>query len=235
MAGHSWANRQLISIKGGVFTPLYGSYKKPTQVRSFLMDENPVTNQEFLEFVKSHPEWQKSKAKKIFIDQTYLGHWSSELELGPKAIRDGPVVNISWFAAKAFCDSEQKRLPTVNEWEFVASRKIPGHDIRKIILDWYAIPTPEVLPPISKGLRNSSGVSNMHGLIWEWTLDFNSTMVTGESRADASLDKTLFCGSGSSGAADKMDYAAFMRFGFRTSLKANYTIGNLGFRCARDQ
>ncbi len=230
----SFADRASIVIKGGTFTPLYGTYKKPVPIKSFHIDQYPVTNLEFLQFTQKRPEWKKGQAKTIFVDKTYLAHWQSENVIGPKAHEDGPVVNISWYAANAFCESEGKRLPTVNEWEFVASRKIPGHDVRKIILDWYSIPTPEILPSIKVGLTNSSGVSSMHGLIWEWTLDFNSTMVTGESRADASLDKTLFCGSGSSGAADKLDYAAFMRFGFRTSLKANYTIGNLGFRCAKD-
>ena len=30
------------------------------------------------------------------------------------------------------------------------------------------------------------------------------------------------------------DYAAFMRYGFRSSLKAPYTLANLGFRGAKD-
>lgn len=229
----AWGERSLIAVKGGVFTPLYGSAKKPVKVAPFQMDQYPVTNVEYLEFVQKHPEWQRSQAKPLFIDKTYLSHWKGDLELGERAHAEAPVVEISWFAAKAFCDSEGKRLPTVNEWEYVASRKIPGHDIRKVILDWYSIPTPEILPSVKVGLKNSSGVSSMHGLIWEWTLDFNSTMVTGESRADGSLDKTLFCGSGSTGAADKADYAAFLRFGFRSSLKASYTVANLGFRCAK--
>jgi len=222
-----------INIKAGTFTPLYGTYKKPVEVKSFFIDENPVTNQEFLDFIKLNSDWMKTKAKKIFIDTTYLNHWKGDLELGLNAPPDSPVVNVSWYAAKAYCSFYEKRLPTVNEWEYVASRSIPGHDIKKVILDWYSIPTPNVLPSIKVGLKNSTGVSSMHGLIWEWTIDFNSTMVTGESRADGSLDKTLFCGSGSSNASDKTDYAAFMRFGFRSSLKANYTIANLGFRCAK--
>ncbi len=227
-------NRKIVTVEGGSFTPLYGTLKQPITIDKFQIDENPVTNEDFLEFVKKYPEWKKSSAKKIFVDKTYLDHWLKDTELGSKSLPDSPVVNVSWYAAKSFCDAEGKRLPTVNEWEFVASQKIKGHDVRKIILDWYSIPTPEILPSVKSGYKNTSGVSNMHGLIWEWTQDFNSTMVTGESRADGSLDKTLFCGSGSSNAADKLDYAAFMRFGFRSSLKANYTIANLGFRCVKE-
>ena len=35
-------------------------------------------------------------------------------------------------------------------------------------------------------------------------------------------------------ATDFADYAAFMRYAYRSSLQARYTTGNLGFRCARD-
>ena len=225
----------VLKIKGGTFTPLYGSSKKKVRIPAFNIDEWPVTNAQFLEFTNKYPQWQKSSVKSIFADSTYLQHWKSDTELGPKALPEGPVVFVSWYAAIHFCEVRGMRLPTVNEWEYVASRPIPGEDIRKVILDWYSIPTPEVLPSVKVGLKNSSGATSMHGLIWEWTGDFNSTMVTGESRADGSLDKTLFCGSGSSGAADSSDYAAFLRFGMRSSLKAHYTIGNLGFRCAKNK
>lgn len=228
------AERSLITIKGGSFTPLYGSAKKKIKVKEIKIDQWPVTNQEYLNFVKENPSWKKSTVKKIFADSAYLQHWKNDLELGSRALPDGPVVSVSWFAAKAFCESEGKRLPTVNEWEYVASQPVAGVDIKELILNWYSRPTPDIMPSITSGIRNSSGVSSLHGLIWEWTLDFNSAMVTGESRADSSLDKTFYCGAGSEGAADKSDYAAFMRFAFRSSLKGNYTVSNLGFRCVKD-
>ena len=74
----------------------------------------------------------------------------------------------------------------------------------------------------------------MHGLVWEWVDDYNTALVTGESRGDSGLDRNLFCGSESVGSSDPKDYAAFMRFAFRSSLEAKYTVRNLGFRCATD-
>ena len=223
-----------VNVPGGVFTPLYGSAKKPVSVYSIAMDVTPVTNAEFLAFVNLHPAWQKSIVKPIFAEANYLHYWQSATELGPNILPDGPVVNVSWFAAKAYCAAKGMRLPTVNEWEYVASRPIPGADVRKLILDWYSVPTPDVLPSVNSGFKNASGLISLHGLIWEWTQDFNSAMVTGESRADGALDKSLFCGAGATTAADSTDYAAFLRFGFRSSLKASYTVNNLGFRCVNE-
>lgn len=227
------ATAEQVPIAGGVFTPLYGSAQKPVKVKAFRIDVAPVTNAEFLDFVTANPAWRREAVSPLFAEAEYLHHWQSPTELGPEAIPDGPVVNVSWFAAKAYCGAKGMRLPTVNEWEYVASRPIPGADVRQVILDWYSVPTPDVLPSVRSGYKNANGVVSLHGLIWEWTLDFNSAMVTGESRADGSLDKSLFCGAGSANAADKSDYAAFLRFGFRSSLKAKYTVRNLGFRCVK--
>ena len=59
-------------------------------------------------------------------------------------------------------------------------------------------------------------------------------MITGESREDSGLNRGLFCGAGAVGSADVADYAAFMRFAFRGSLRGSYCVRNLGFRCASD-
>jgi formylglycine-generating enzyme required for sulfatase activity len=108
-------------------------------------------------------------------------------------------------------------------------------DIKNLILEWYGRGAEWPLPHVKKNSSNKLGIYDQHGLIWEWVEDFNTSLVTGESRADGGLDKNLFCGAGASGAADPTDYAAFMRFAFRSSLQARYTVQNLGFRCARSK
>lgn len=74
---------------------------------------------------------------------------------------------------------------------------------------------------------------DLHGLIWEWVEDFNTIFVTGESREDSSFNKNMSCGAGAMSGADKENYAAFMRFAFRSSLKGKSSAWNLGFRCVR--
>jgi protein SCO1/2 len=73
-------------------------------------------------------------------------------------------------------------------------------------------------------------VQGIPGPLQEWLEDFNSALATGESRADNAVDRSLFCGSGTTGASDLLDYPAFLRHAFRSSLDARYSLSNLGFR-----
>lgn len=230
----------MVTIKKGKFVPLYGSIdKKPLEVAAFEMDVYPVTNAQFVVFLKKYPTYSRSKIKGIFADKSYLSQWESDFNYGKNNLGNAPVTNVSWFAAKKYCECQGKRLPTMDEWEYVAMADEKRTDARsqenytKYILSWYEKPK-AYANPIGQTFRNYWGVYDMHGLVWEWTSDFNSIFLSGESRKDKDTDKNLFCGSGSINASDLMNYAAFMRYAFRGSLKARYTTINLGFRCARD-
>ena len=39
--------------------------------------------------------------------------------------------DLSWFAAKKYCECEGKRLPTTDEWEYVAQADAQSIDARK--------------------------------------------------------------------------------------------------------
>ncbi|MFV8249787.1 formylglycine-generating enzyme family protein [Bdellovibrio bacteriovorus] len=223
-----------VAVPGGEFKmPARLNQKKQT-VAAFQMDPHPVTNADYLEFVKANPQWRKSQVKKIFADASYLDYWKNDLHWEDKVFGQSPVVRVSWFAAREYCAWKGLRLPLTNEWEYVALSPFKNDaDIKALILEWYGRGAEWPLPMVQKGSANRLGVYDMHGLIWEWVEDFNTALVTGESRADGGLDKNLFCGAGASGAADPADYAAFMRFAFRSSLQARYTVQNLGFRCAK--
>ena len=42
------------------------------------MDVYPVTNKEYLKFVKENPKWKRSKVISLFADKTYLINWASD-------------------------------------------------------------------------------------------------------------------------------------------------------------
>lgn len=230
---------KMVSIKGGEYIPLYGRDSLKVSIGDFLMDVYPVTNKEYLDFVKKYPKWQKSKAIKLFVDGSYLREWKSDTILNPNQKLHSPITNISWFAAKGYCESQNKRLPTVDEWEYVAMANEKMPDARTLttyneyILSWYEKPKTSTLT-IGSTFKNYWKVYDLHGLVWEWTSDFNSVLVSGESRKDVDNDSNLFCGSAAIGATDLMNYAAFMRYAIRGSLKAKYTMKNLGFRCVKN-
>lgn len=229
----------MVLVPAGSYVPLFEPGGTQT-VASFWLDERPVTNGEFLEFVREHPVWRRSRVSRALADRAYLVHWDGDLEPGVRAPQDAPVTAVSWFAARAYAKARGKRLPTQAEWERAAAADATGDggyadpDFLARILRWYGAPVRLPLPPVRSTEGNVFGVWDLHGLVWEWVGDFNTALVTGESRADRALERDLFCGSGAAGAADFRDYAAFMRYAFRSSLKASYTVQNLGFRCARD-
>lgn len=231
----------LVRIPAGAYAPLLRTKDEPERIAvpAFLLDARPVTNAEFLAFVRANPQWRRSRVSPLFADTGYLSDWAGDLELGPKAPPAAPVVRVSWFAARAFAKAHHKRLPTTAEWERAAAAGFATADgasepgFSAAVLGWLARPTPEVLPPVASDRANFFGVHDLHGLVWEWVDDFSTAMTTGESRADTGLERNLFCGAGAASARDLTDYPAFMRAGLRSSLRAHYTVPNVGFRCAR--
>lgn len=225
-------------IEKGNYIPLYGRDSAKVEIDRFAIDVYPVTNADFQAFVKEYPEWQKSNVKALFADGNYLRHWKNDLQLKEGELPKAPITNVSYFAAKKYCECQGKRLPTLDEWEYVAMADKTTADARvkdtynKFILSWYEKPG-TFNQEIGSTFKNYWGVYDMHGLVWEWTLDFNSVLISGESRRDMDEDNNLFCGSAAIGSSDLMNYAAFMRYAFRGSIKANYAVRNLGFRCAK--
>jgi formylglycine-generating enzyme len=232
---------RMATVPGGNYTPLFRGARdaKEIAVRKFQLDEHPVTNSDFLAFVRANPKWRRSQVKGLFADERYLAHWAGDLDPGETAAAR-PVTHVSWFAAKAFAAWRGCRLPTTAEWEFAAGAGFTNADgtkdaeFKQAVTRWYSTPAPATLPAAGSGRANIHGIRDLHGLVWEWTSDFNSAIVTGDARGDTGLERQLFCGAGSLGAKDTGNFPAFMRFGLRSSLKASYTVHNLGFRCAKD-
>ena len=87
-----------------------GGTDKMTHVAAFTMDRTPVTNGEFLNFVRHHPEWQRNRVPKLFADPDYLSHWQAPDRLGGQIGAQQPVTRVSWFAARAYCEAAGRRL-----------------------------------------------------------------------------------------------------------------------------
>ncbi len=193
------------------------------------LDPYPVTIRQFQAFLRDHSEWRRSEVKRIWADERYLLDWTDDLTPPAGANPAAPVTQVSWFAAQAYCEIQGKTLPTVAEWETAAKADETRRDatgdpaFTARILTAYGRPATH-RNAVGGGFRTVDGLYDLHGLVWEWTLDFNSVApIEADGR---------FCGAGAGG-SDPSDYARFLRDALRGSLKPNHSVTSVGFRCAK--
>jgi formylglycine-generating enzyme required for sulfatase activity len=227
-----------VALPGGTFRSVLPQGASPdraaaVEIKSFRLRDRPVTRGEFEVFVRTHPEWQRGRVPEVFADARYLISAAATNKDSDQA-----VTEVSWFAAKAFCESEGARLPTWLEWEYAAAADESRSDARadprwrRSILSWYERPTTASSPAVG-GAANYYGVRDLHGLIWEWVDDFNALFIAGDSRIQGDPDLLKFCGSGALSVLDRDSYAVLMRIALLSSLGAADTTSSLGFRCAK--
>ena len=232
-----------VSISSGSFVPLYGvsETEQTVFVDAFEIDAMPDTNREFLLFIKDNSTWRPTAVPGVLAEGKFLKHWNLyEGEVAPvQSELEMPVVNVSWFAASDYCRWRGGRLPTLFEWEYVASASDKKRDASRDpefvqeLLAWYSAPQRgSALRVVGNSKPNIWGVYDLHGVIWEWVADFNSIFIAGDNRRDGEQLKNLFCGDSAASSSDRANYAAFMRYALRNSLRGEYTMENLGFRCA---
>ena len=72
------------SLPGGRFASVLPADVKgaDTIVAPFALRREPVTNAEFLAFVKTHPKWQRGNVAPIFAEPRYLANWQAATALG---------------------------------------------------------------------------------------------------------------------------------------------------------
>ena len=233
------AARATVRIPAGAFVPLYGRRgDPPTRVEGFRLDRDPVTRGDFLRFVRAHPAWRRDRVRPLHADRArYLAAWPAALDAGDAADLGRPVTQVSWFAARAYCAAEGKRLPTLAEWEYAAAASAHDRDAARDrafvagLLATYAT-RPVPVPDVAAARTNAYGVRGLHDLAWEWVEDFNAVLVSDDSRGVGGRDHDLFCASAAIGAADPDNYPAFLRHAVRAGVTARTSLETLGFRCA---
>ena len=243
--GKSSASRavnRMAMLPAGHYRPLYaapGAHR--VAVAAFALDREPVTTGEFLAFVERHPEWRRDRVRRVYADAGYLADWPTAADAGSRDVRRRPATQVSWFAARAYCASLGKRLPTVDEWEYAAAASERVADatgdaaFRARLLALYA-GVGKRTGADTRGFENAYGVRALHGVVWEWTLDFNSIVLDDDSRATGSgadaRDRHLYCASAALGATDPSNYPAFLRHAVRAGLGPRSSTSAVGFRCA---
>jgi formylglycine-generating enzyme required for sulfatase activity len=222
----------MASIPAGRYEPLFVNGAATVRVGAFELDRRPVTRGEYLAFVQANPRWRRGRAPAALVGRAYLASWPGLLDAGAEPRR--AATEMSWFAARAYCAWRQKRLPTTDEWEYVAradETRVDASRQKSFVARLLELYTSNAAT--GSTFVNRYGVADMHGVVWEWTEDFNSLLVSDDSRATAGRDHQLFCAAGVIGATDTNNYPAFMRYGVRAALEGRSTTPGTGFRCAR--
>jgi formylglycine-generating enzyme required for sulfatase activity len=226
-------------IPGGPYVPLFPvKGESAIAVAPFLLDERPVTNAEYLVFVRAHPSWARSRVPRLKAEETYLSHWAGDFELGANADPRQPVTFVSWFAAAAYCRDLGKRLPAEAEWERAAAvadeDAAAKSEAERRVLAFYARPRGR-LPRAGDTPENAYGIRDLYGVIWEWVADWGGGVLPTDSRGDSSSDASQFCGGAAAASSAPERYTTFMRFAFRSSVEPRFALHHLGFRCARSE
>ncbi len=141
---------------------------------SFFFGKTEVTNAEFRKFLLENPEWQKGRLPDSLHNGNYLRHWNNNVY--PDGEDDLPVVNVTWHSAVAYCQCQNKRLPTEAEWEFVARNQ---GDMKKY--PWGNAEPDSTKAnfhggigrplPVKSFPPNELGIFDLAGNVWEFTLD----------------------------------------------------------------
>ncbi|MYM72337.1 SUMF1/EgtB/PvdO family nonheme iron enzyme [Duganella sp. FT109W] len=203
------------------------------QVAPFQLRSRLVTNREFKAFLQTSPSWRRFQAPSLFAAPGYLSGLDS-------ADDEAPVVQVSWYAAQAYCAAEQARLPRWYEWEFAAAADATRADARdddawlSTILRWYADAGKAPPGRVAATPANYYGLHDMHGLAWEWVEDYSGLFVNADSRATGEKKQLDFCGGAAVNLSDRRNYAVLMRLALLSAMEARQGGANLGFRCARD-
>ena len=217
-----------VFVPAGVYVPFFksGTGTRAVPVEPICLNASAVTHEEFLGFVRDHPDWRKSRIKKLYAESSYLADWQDDLTPRPEVLSE-PVTFVSWFAAGAYCEASGGRLPTVAEWERFAGGNAPASKPDTSGGNApFAFAMGRSAPELASTPLTFPGV-------WEWTANFNSAMVSGRIGTSEGANSSQFCGDGIR-AVDPSNYGAFLRYSFRSSLRANFALKNLGFRCVRE-
>jgi formylglycine-generating enzyme len=142
----------------------------------FQLDEFPVSVRAFRRFTEStryltHAE-RVGYGYGLRTDGSYEevsgGSWRNALKKDP-ADEDSPVVGVTFQDALAYCRANHARLPTEDEWEYVA-RGPAGH-----VYPWGDDPAPvartmSIAPHVTDGPAEGIGghYRGLSGSVWQW-------------------------------------------------------------------
>jgi formylglycine-generating enzyme required for sulfatase activity len=247
----------MVYVPAGEFTMGSDEYSDEQPVHmvyldAFYIDKTEVTNTQFAQFLSEQGNQEEGGVTWLDIGDEDCLISQSRGQYQPKSgYSDHPVIEVSWYGARAYCEWLGKRLPTEAEWEKAArgadgliypwgntfdGTKLNFAD-KNTNFDWsdsnwddgYADTAPVGSYPDG---TSPYGALDMAGNVWEWVADWYDSGYYAASpesnpKGPASGDYRVIRGGswGTSGAR--------VRAASRLSRPPGGTGSDVGFRCAR--
>ncbi len=234
-----------VFVKGGTFT--MGSPagvgkdgehpQRKVTLSDFYISRYEVTNAQYAEFMNeigADANGSKNGKKYLDIDddRCEIAHNGSSF-----VVKSGkekyPVIEVTWYGAKAYCEWAGGRLPTEAEWEYAArgGNKSKGYkysgsnNIDDVA--WYKDNSGNHTHSVGKKAPNELGIYDMSGNVCEWCSDwrgyykeYDQTNPTG---AESGSYRVIRGGSWLYG-------SSYCRVADRSHDSPPNSYGNLGFR-----
>jgi formylglycine-generating enzyme required for sulfatase activity len=215
---------------------------------AFYIDQYEVTNQQFASFLnevgnkeEAGVSWMNTDnhASQIFL----IGDtWQFDTESA-----EFPVIDVSWYGARAFCEWRIARLPTETEWEKAARGGLEGnafpwgndpplceHDAQNgAKFDDGEKCHKGGLEPVGSYTANGYGLYDMAGNVKEWVQDWYVFDYYANSPADnplATQIEEVRVNRGGSWFSQEYE----LRVSYRNDDTPDTMDDQTGFRCARD-
>ncbi|MGM0497256.1 MAG: formylglycine-generating enzyme family protein [Bacteroidota bacterium] len=256
---------EMITIEGGTFKMGCTSKQyqckedeKPVhqvKVNDFQLSKYEITNAQFCEFlndIEANPGGSYYGYEYIDIgdDNCDIIYRNKEF-LVKKDKENHPVIEVTWYGAKAFCHWADGRLPTEAEWEYAArsgnteNRYIySGSDTLKTAgwfkQNYYTSENSEKFKyrkgtlPVGQKAPNALGLYDMSGNVWEYCNDwyqqnyYEESPFNNPAGPDYSNHRVIRGGS-------YKDEANKCRVSARNKILPGYSKEDVGFRLCRDK
>jgi formylglycine-generating enzyme required for sulfatase activity len=192
----------------------------------YAIDETPVTNAEFAEFITR-------SGYRPLVQANFLKHWRDGQR--PAGREDHPVVWVSLEDARAYASWAGKRLPTEEEWQYAAQgtdgRAYPwGNDLQPACCNLGESGGTTPVKAFPAG-RSPCGCLDLCGNVWQWT---ESERSDGHTRFCIIRGGSYFAAQGSNWYVDGGLRAAGFATKFLLTGPSLDRCSTISFRCVVD-
>ena len=161
---------------------------------AFYMDKYEVTNAQYAAFLNQYGKNTDASGNELLnIDDSYI-HKVGGSYRATSGDDNHPVVQVSWYGAKAYAEFYGKRLPTEAEWEKaarggLAGKRYPwGDSISHDDTNYSGTGGRDVwgaTSPVGSFAPYGYGLYDMAGNVWEWCADWYDSSYYANSPSSA--------------------------------------------------